>query len=116
MNDDAYAEWLVKRKDPIYAVPVKILMAVLCLVSLLIAMQTAFGAILLIAVGIAAYFVFINLSVEFEYLVVEGDVSIDRILARSRRKKFWIVKRGNSDCGPVGFLYAEGLREDRNEG
>lgn len=49
MNDDAYAEWLVKRKDPIYAVPVKILMAVLCLVSLLIAMQTAFGAILLIA-------------------------------------------------------------------
>ena len=70
MNDDAYAEWLVKRKDPIYAVPVKILMAVLCLVSLLIAMQTAFGAILLIAVGIAAYFVFINLSVEFEYLVV----------------------------------------------
>lgn len=47
MNDDAYAEWLVKRKDPIYAVPVKILMAVLCLVSLLIAMQTAFGAILI---------------------------------------------------------------------
>ena len=41
MNDDAYAVWLVKRKDPIYAVPVKILMAVLCLVSLLIAMQTA---------------------------------------------------------------------------
>ena len=91
MNDDAYAEWLVKRKDPIYAVPVKILMAVLCLVSLLIAMQTAFGAILLIAVGIAAYFVFINLSVEFEYLV--GDVSIDRILARSRRKKVLDCKK-----------------------
>ena len=93
MNDDAYAEWLVKRKDPIYAIPVKILMAVLCLVSLLIAMQTAFGAILLIAVGIAAYFVFINLSVEFEYLVVEGDVSIDRILARSRRKKVLDCKK-----------------------
>ena len=93
MNDDAYAEWLVKRKDPIYAVPVKILMAVLCLVSLLIAMQTAFGAILLIAVGIAAYFVLINLSVEFEYLEVEGDVSVDRILARSRRKKVLDCKK-----------------------
>lgn len=93
MNDDAYAEWLVKRKDPIYAIPVKILMGVLVLVSLLIAMQTAFGAILLIAVGVAAYFVFINLSVEFEYLVVEGDISIDRILARSRRKKVLDCKK-----------------------
>ncbi len=93
MNDDAYAEWLVKRKDPIYAIPVKILMAVLCLISLLTAMQTAFGVILLIVVGIAAYFVFINLSVEFEYLVVEGDISIDRILARSRRKKVLDCKK-----------------------
>lgn len=25
MNDDNYVEWLVKRKDPAYAVPVKIL-------------------------------------------------------------------------------------------
>ena len=28
MNDDNYVEWLVKRKDPAYAVPVKILMIV----------------------------------------------------------------------------------------
>lgn len=71
----------------------------------------------MIAVGIAAYFVFINLSVEFEYLVVEGDVSIDRILARSRRKKVLDCKKEEIQIGgPVGFLYAEGLREDRNEG
>ena len=25
MNDDNYVEWLVKRKDPAYAIPLKIL-------------------------------------------------------------------------------------------
>ena len=87
MNEDAYAEWLVKRKDPVYAVPVKILMIVLCLISIMSALQTVLGVIFMTLVGVATYFVFINLSVEFEYLVVEGDVSVDRILARSRRKK-----------------------------
>ena len=87
MNEDAYAEWLVKRKDPVYAVPVKILMIVLCLISIMSALQTVLGVIFMTLVGIATYLVFINLSVEFEYLVVEGDVSVDRILARSRRKK-----------------------------
>lgn len=87
MNEDAYAEWLVKRKDPVYAVPVKILMIVLCLISIMSALQTVLGVIFMTLVGAATYFVFINLSVEFEYLVVEGDVSVDRILARSRRKK-----------------------------
>ena len=35
MNDDNYVEWLVKRKDPAYAVPVKILMIVVCIFSVL---------------------------------------------------------------------------------
>ena len=87
MNEDAYAEWLVKRKDPVYAIPVKILMIVLCLISVMSALQTVLGVIFMTIVGVATYFVFINLSVEFEYLVVEGDISVDRILARSRRKK-----------------------------
>ena len=75
MNEDAYAEWLVKRKDPVYAVPVKILMIVLCLISIMSALQTVLGVIFMTLVGVATY------------LVVEGDVSVDRILARSRRKK-----------------------------
>lgn len=87
MNEDAYAEWMVKRKDPPYAIPVKILMGLLCLVAVVSALQTVLGVIFLTLAAVATYFVFINLSVEFEYLVVEGDVSIDRILARSRRKK-----------------------------
>ena len=88
MNEDAYAEWLVKRKDPPYAIPVKVLMVVILAVSVFLALVT-----LPVAAAVAAYLVFTNLSVEFEYLFVEGDLSIDRILAKTRRKKVMECKK-----------------------
>ena len=63
MNDDNYVEWLVKRKDPAYAVPVKILMIVVCIFSVLSALQTVFGVIVMTIAGVATYFVFLNLGV-----------------------------------------------------
>lgn len=93
MNEDTYAEWLVKRKDPPYAIPVKVLMVILCIISVFLALSTLIGVIVLVLAGVATYFIFINLSVEFEYLFVEGDFSIDRILARSRRKKLLECKK-----------------------
>ena len=72
MNDDNYVEWLVKRKSPAYAVPVKILMIAVCIFSVLSALQTVFGVIVMTIAGAATYFVFLNLSVEFEYLFAEG--------------------------------------------
>lgn len=89
MNDDNYVEWLVKRKDPAYAVPVKILMIVVCIFSVLLALQTVFGVIVMTIAGVATYFVFLNLSVEFEYLFAEGGLSVDRILGRAKRKKIF---------------------------
>ncbi len=87
MNDDNYVEWLVKRKDPVYALPVKILMAVLCAVCAFLAIQTVFGVLFLIAAGVGSYFVFLNLSVEYEYLFAEGGLSVDRIMGKARRKR-----------------------------
>ena len=37
--EENYIEWLVKRKDPVYAWPVKILMIVVCALSVLAALQ-----------------------------------------------------------------------------
>ena len=87
MNDDNYVEWLVKRKDPAYAVPVKILMIVVCIFSVLSALQTVFGVIVMTIAGVATYFVFLNLSVEFEYLYVDKEISVDKILNKTKRKK-----------------------------
>lgn len=89
MNEDNYVEWLVKRKDPVYAMPVKILMVCICIISVLSALQTVFGVVIMTLAGLATYFVFLNLSVEYEYLFAEGGLSVDRIMGRARRKKMF---------------------------
>ncbi len=40
--EENYVEWLVKRKDPVYAWPVKVLMIVLCALSAFAALQVMF--------------------------------------------------------------------------
>lgn len=87
MNEENYAEWIVKRKDPVYAIPVKVIMVVLCVFALIIAMGSIVGAIFLLALLALTYFVFLNLSVEFEYTWIDGDLAIDRILSKARRRK-----------------------------
>lgn len=89
MDNEAYAEWLVKRKSPAYAVPAKAVMIALCAVGLFLALSTMLGIIALVLAVAATYFVFRNLNVEFEYLFVTGQLSIDKIMGQSRRKKVW---------------------------
>ena len=87
MMEDSYVEWLVKRKDPVYAIPVKILMVIISAFSVLMALQKIWGVLLMLAAFAATYFVFINLSIEFEYLYADGGLRIDRIMGKARRKK-----------------------------
>lgn len=87
MNQDTYVEWLVKRKEPVYAWPVRIIMTILCIFSLLMAITTVWGILLLAAAGIGTFFLFQTLNLEFEYLYIDGSLSIDKILGKARRKK-----------------------------
>ena len=50
--EESYIEWLVKRKDPIYALPVKIIMVLVCAFSVLLALQTVIGVVIMTAAGI----------------------------------------------------------------
>ena len=85
--EESYIEWLVKRKDPIYALPVKIIMVLVCAFSVLLALQTVIGVVIMTAAGIGTYFIFLNLSVEYEYLFAEGGLRIDRILGKGQTEK-----------------------------
>ena len=90
--NEMYAEWLVKRKTPGYMMLVKVLMVLLCVVAFFIAMSPLlgiFGILVLLAAGVGAYFVFRNSEVEFEYLYVTNQLTIDRIYGRMKRKKAW---------------------------
>ena len=95
--EESYIEWLVKRKDPIYALPVKIIMVLVCAFSVLLALQTVIGVVIMTAAGIGTYFIFLNLSVEYEYLFVNGELDIDMIMSKSKRKRVKSLQLAEAD-------------------
>ena len=37
--------------------------------------------------GVAAYFVYLNADLEYEYLYLDKEITIDKVMAKSKRKK-----------------------------
>ena len=85
--NDTYSELLIKKeataKDKMIKVLLIALIALMAVAGLLI---TPLAFIVAIALGIAAYFVFPNLDLEFEYVYVNGELDIDKIMAKMKRK------------------------------
>jgi hypothetical protein len=85
---DLYYELLVKKErtlnDTVIRYGMITLIVILAFGGLLV------NAVLLLAaivVGVAAYFIFPHLDVEFEYLYVNGEMDVDRVFAKTKRKK-----------------------------
>lgn len=88
--NDSYAEWLVKCKTPFYAHIINAIMTILTAISVFLAFTTTvLAVILMFAVGFATYILYRNSRVEYEYLYVDGQLTIDKILGRAKRKKAW---------------------------
>lgn len=90
--NEMYAEWLVKRKTPGYALLLKIVMGILCVIAFFLSVSPVFGilgVVILFAVGAVTYLVFRNSEVEYEYLYVANQFSVDQIFGKSKRKKAW---------------------------
>lgn len=85
---DLYSELLVKKEQTVKDKLVKYgmygLVALLAIAGILLNPLLFFCAII---VGIVAYFVVPTTDVEFEYLFVSGEVDVDRVYAKTRRKK-----------------------------
>ena len=86
--NDTYSELLIKKevtaKDKMIKVLLIALIALMAVAGILI---TPLAFIAAIALGIAAYFVFPNLDLEFEYVYVNGELDIDKIMAKMKRKR-----------------------------
>lgn len=85
--NETYVEWLVKRKTPAYMTFLKILFTVLAVFFILIGLLLLPALLIGIACGVAAYFITLNADLEYEYLYVDKELTIDKIMARSRRKR-----------------------------
>lgn len=91
MVNETYVECLVERKPSFLLRFLKVIFFMLaaCFVLLGIIIVGAFIPALLIAAvfGVAGYFSNLNADVEYEYLYLDKEISIDKIMAKSRRKK-----------------------------
>ena len=85
---DSYVECLVKRNSPAYAYIVTGALAILTAVFIVLSLTAGFlSLILMLAFGFFTYLSYRNTHVEFEYLFVGGELSVDRILGKAKRVK-----------------------------
>lgn len=100
--NNSYVEHLVKGKDSILWKALFVVSVILAAVSLGFAMVNMFGILLFIAFSVVVYFVWLNTSIEYEYLYIDGEFSVDAVLHKSRRKKLVNVKASDLIiCAPV---------------
>ncbi len=93
---ESYSEYLVKRKTPISAYMVNAMMVVLTLVSLFLALTSnGFAILLFCAVSFCTYLIFRNSHVEFEYLFIDNQLTVDQIMGRAKRRKICDIDMGD---------------------
>ncbi len=84
---ETYVECLVARKPSTVLSFLKILLIMLTVVFVLIGAIFLPGLVVAAITGVGAYFATMNANVEYEYLYLDREVSVDKVMAKSRRKK-----------------------------
>lgn len=86
---ETYVEYLVAKKPSILMRFLKILLIMLAVVFGLVGFMTPFavGMVIGVALGVGAYFAHMNAEIEYEYLYLDKEITIDKVMAKSRRKR-----------------------------
>lgn len=85
---DTYVECLVARKPSMIMTFFKFLLIMLTVVFALVGLLGSIAALLIAVIaGVGAYFTAMNASIEYEYLYLEREISVDKVMNKSRRKK-----------------------------
>lgn len=84
--NELYAEVVVKRKDNAATMGLRALMIIGVIIGLLLIFIGGLLSYIGIAIFIAVFFLYPKLSVEYEYVFVDGQIDFDKISGKSRRK------------------------------
>lgn len=93
--NDFYTEQLVKKRTTGASIVIKSVMLALTIVSFLAMVLIPFGMILPVLLIAADIFVFRGQNLEFEYLYVNGDLDIDKIMGKAKRKRVFSASIGD---------------------
>ena len=89
-------EQIIKVNPPKYAKPLKAVMMLLIGISLLFVFYIV-GIALLVALVVITIFMFRYFDAEYEYTLVENELTIDRITAKSHRKRCGVYSLGRME-------------------
>ena len=85
---DAYVECLVKAKKSALGGILKVELILVAAICFLVALMGSFLAfILVILAGVGVYFVNLFTDLEYEYLYLDKELTVDKVMARSKRKR-----------------------------
>ena len=86
---DTYVECLVKAKGSMLLKFLQIGLIVVTAIFGFLGITFMIWPALLIAVatGVGAYFAYMNADIEYEYLYLDKEITIDKVMAKSRRKR-----------------------------
>ena len=89
--NDTYVEVMVARKKNPLLVPLKIILYILTVAFVLMGLGNGLYFIGAALFGALAYFYIPTLDLEYEYLFVEREISIDKIMSKQKRKNVYTV-------------------------
>lgn len=89
---EAYVECLVKAKGSMFLKFLQIGLIVITVLVGFVGISFMLWPALLIAVatGVGAYFAYINADIEYEYLYLDKEITIDKVMAKSNRKRIGV--------------------------
>ena len=89
MNTDFYAECLVARTSGGAVLAKKIAVGVLAVLLAFFAVMYLFlvGPLIALAVVYGAYYIITGMDVEYEYILTNGELDVDKIMGKRKRKR-----------------------------
>lgn len=89
-----YKELLIRNKVRASGIAVRVLFVFLIVLLVLAGLFYPIFWLLAMGVGVGAYFAFMYTAVEYEYLILNKEISIDKIFGQSKRKTAEVLEMG----------------------
>ena len=109
--NESYVECLVARKPSTGLTVLKVVLIVVAVLGFLLGMASPLLLIVALAACVGAYFAGLNSNLEYEYLYVDRELSVDKILNKTRRKK---VEKFELDrieyFAPINSWHLDGIK------
>lgn len=103
---DVYKEFMVKREKSTIATIGKIILIVIATLGFLTAQLV--GYIIAVICGIGAYLLHLNGDLEYEYLYLDRELTVDKIMARTRRKRMECYQLDQMEIvAPIGTYHLD---------